>query len=96
MIISFGREVPNSRFHGGAIYNDSDTGTIWVKNQILLGSGETLEEWLWDQASVEVQHYHGDNGILTAYIFCKYCDKRSQHQFFLVLEHSIRRLMWNV
>ena len=49
----FGMEVPNSRFRGGAIFNDATTGIIWVENQIYLGADETVmvkprfDEWLW-------------------------------------------------
>ena len=48
----FGREGLNIRFHGGTILSDDANGIIWMKNQILLGSGETVmgkqqfEEWL--------------------------------------------------
>ena len=35
-------EGPNSRFHGGTIFNDVATGIIWAENQILLGVGETV------------------------------------------------------
>ena len=82
----FVREGPNSCFHGGTIFNDDTTGIIWVDNHISLGSGETVtlkkqfEEWLWKQYYVEVQHYHGYNRIINAYILWKYCAKRSQYQ----------------
>ena len=48
----FGREGLNILFHGGTILSDDANGIIWVKNQISLGSGETVmgkqqfEEWL--------------------------------------------------
>ena len=38
----FGREVPNSLFHGGTIFNDVATGIILVENHILVVSGETV------------------------------------------------------
>ena len=95
----FGSEGPNCRFRGGTIFNDSATGIIFVENQILLGSGETIMgkqrfgEWIWEKAYVEVYHYHDDNGIITEYIFHKDRDKRIQYQSFLVLENRIRMIM---
>ena len=38
----FVREVSNSCFRGGTVFNDAATGIIWVENQISLGSGETF------------------------------------------------------
>ena len=65
----YGREGTNSRFHGGTIYNDPTSGLIWVENQVSLGDSETImgkerfEQWLYDIACVEVNHFHGNNGI---------------------------------
>ena len=39
-------------FHGGTLYNDADTGTIWVGNHVSLGASETVlgkenfEQWI--------------------------------------------------
>ena len=30
---------------------------------------QRFEEWLWEQAAVEVKHYHSDNGVFTANMF---------------------------
>ena len=82
----FCREGLNILFHGGTILSDDANGIIWVKNQISLGSGETVmgkqqfEEWLWYQAATEMQNYHVYNGILTANTFRKDCKKSSQYQ----------------
>ena len=38
----FGREGPNSSFHGDTIFNDDNNSIIWVDNQISLGVGETV------------------------------------------------------
>ena len=41
------------------------------KNQVPLGAGETVpekkkfDEWIYEKATVEVRHYHSDNGIFT-------------------------------
>ena len=84
----YGRENDNARFHGGTIFRDAGTGIIWIKNQISLGAGETVlskirfEEWLWEQAAVEIRHLHGDNGIFTADMFREDCQKKSQAQSF--------------
>ena len=84
----YGRENDNARFHGGTIFRDAGTGIIWIENQISLGAGETVlskirfEEWLWEQAAVEIRHLHGDNGIFTADMFREDCQKKSQAQSF--------------
>ena len=36
------QESSSSRFHEGTLYNDSDTGIIWVENQVSLGASETV------------------------------------------------------
>ena len=57
------------RFHGGTIYNYSASGLIWVENQVSLGANETVlgklrfEEWLWEQSSADISHYHSDNSV---------------------------------
>ena len=84
----YGREASDRRFHGGTIFNDAASGSIWVENQICLGANETVmgkqhfEQWLWDQAAAEVSHYHGDNGIFTAEEYKKVCDNKGQTQSF--------------
>ena len=30
----YGLEYSSYRFHGGTLYNDADTGIIWVENQV--------------------------------------------------------------
>lgn len=82
----YGREGENGRYHGGTIYNDAASGAIHVENQVTLGAGDTIlgknrfEEWLREQALVEVSHYHGDNGIFTADTFRNDCSKKNQTQ----------------
>ena len=69
----YGHERRENRFHGGTIYNDAASGLIWVENQVSLGANETVlgksrfEEWLWEQASADISHYHSDNGVF----FCR-------------------------
>ena len=64
----FGRDSRDWRFQDG-IFNDAVSSLIWIKNQVSLGSNNTImgksrfEQWLWDQAATKVSHYHGDNGI---------------------------------
>ena len=84
----YGRERLGLCYHGGTIYNDAATGTIWVENQVSLGANETVvgktrfEEWLWDQAAAQVTHYHSDNGIFVAGEYRKYCEFKGQSQSF--------------
>jgi hypothetical protein len=84
----YGRENSNNRFHGGAIYNDTASGFIWVKNQVSLGSSETImgkerfEQWLYDIACVEVKHFHGDNGIFSSEEYRLECFEKKQLQSF--------------
>jgi hypothetical protein len=84
----YGREAKNDCYHGGTIFNDAGTGVIWVENQVSLGVGETVlgkqkfEEWLWEQAVVEVKHYHSDNGVFTADMFLEDCNNKGQSQSF--------------
>ena len=84
----YGREGANGRYHGGTIYNDAASGAIHVENQVTLGAGDTIlgknrfEEWLREQAIVEVSHYHGDNGIFTADTFRNDCSSKNQTQSF--------------
>lgn len=84
----YGRERAESRFHGGTIYNDAATGIVWVENQVSLGANETVmgkarfEQWLWEQAQVEIKHIHSDNGVFTADPFKNDCDSKNQTQSF--------------
>ncbi len=84
----YGREVTNSQFNGGTIYNDAASGLIWVENQVSLGTSETImgkerfEQWLYDIACVEVKHYHGDNGIFSSEAYRKMCSEKMQAQSF--------------
>jgi len=84
----YGREASSSRFHGGTIYNDAATGIIWVENQVSLGANETVmgkarfEEWLWEQACVEISHIHSDNGIFASDEFRLDCGNKKQDQTF--------------
>ena len=54
----YGQEYSSPRFHGGTLYNDADTGIIFVENQVSLGSSETVlwkesfEQWLWEKVCV--------------------------------------------
>ena len=84
----YGRERPENRYHGGTIFNDAATGIIWVENQISLGASETVlskqsfEEWLWELACVEVEHYRSDNGVFIAEEFREACKDKQQSQSF--------------
>ena len=84
----YGQEVPNIRFHGVRIYNYATYGVIWIENQVSLGSGETVminikfEEWLWNQAEVEVKLSIGDNVIFTVDMFKNDCDKKDKSKSF--------------
>ena len=76
------------RFNGGTIYNDASSGLIWVKNQVSLGTSETImgrerfEQWLYDIACAEVKHYHGDNGIFKEEEYRQECSEKMQLQSF--------------
>ena len=70
------------RFHGGTLYNDADTGTISVENQVSLGASETVlgkesfEQWLWEQVCFEISHMNSDNGIFASGQFRLDCDNK--------------------
>jgi len=84
----YGRERRDLRYHGGTIYNDAATGTIWIENQVSLGANETVvgktrfEKWLWDQAAAQVTHYHSDNGFFVADEYRKDCNFKGRSQSF--------------
>ena len=84
----FGRGGPPNRYHGGTIFNDAATGIIWVKNQVSMGSGDTImskacfEEWLWELVCVEKKRYRSDNGVFTSENFRKDCKDKNQEQSF--------------
>ena len=50
----YGREGSQIHFHGRTVFGDAATGTIWIKNKVYLGVGETVmanirfEEWIWE------------------------------------------------
>ena len=77
----YGCEGSNGRFHGGTIYNDAQSGFIWVENKVSLGSSknimgkERFEQWLYDIACVEVKHFHGDNGVFSSEEYRLECSK---------------------
>ena len=79
-------EGSNGWFHGGTIYNDAASTLLWVKNQVSLGSSETImgkerfEQWLYDIACIEVKHFHGDNGIFSLEEYRLECSKKKQSQ----------------
>ena len=37
-----------------------------------------FEEWLWNQAAVEIKNFHGDNVIFTSDVFQKYFLKKGE------------------
>ncbi len=84
----YGREGQVNQYHGKTIFNDSVSGTIWVKNQDFLGSGETIEsnlcfkQWLRELAWIEVKNYHSDNGVFTTNRFREQCKLQDQTQSF--------------
>ncbi|KAL7504670.1 hypothetical protein ACHAXN_002258 [Cyclotella atomus] len=75
-------------YHGGTIFRDAASKYIHVENQVSLGDGDTtvaklkVEEWLWEQARVSIQHYHSDNGVFQAEIFTEACKEAHQTQSF--------------
>ena len=75
-------------FHSGTIFRDACSKYIFIKNQVLLGAGETIsdknefETWLWDTARVAVKHYHSDNGVFTAEAFTSSYKEGGQSQTF--------------
>ena len=105
----YGRESDSNRYHGGTIFNDAATGVIWVENQISLGAGETIlakevfEQWLYEEAFVEIKHIHSDNGVFTAEEFKEDCAEKNQKQSFSGVgaqhqnakaERAIQTIMW--
>ena len=75
-------------FCGGTLYNDADTGTIWVENQVSLGSSETIlgkenfEQWLWEKVCVEISHMNSDNSFFASGQLRLDCDNKNQEQYF--------------
>jgi hypothetical protein len=109
LLEGYGREGEANRYHGGTIFNDAATGIIWVENQVSLGAGETLmakevfENWLREQAWVEIKHIHSDNGVFTAEEFREDCEQKHQKQTFSGVgaqhqnakaERAIQTIMW--
>ena len=86
LMSGYGHEAKTSRSNGGTIYNDAGSGVTWIENQVSLGADGTLlgkqklEDWLWEQASVEVKHCHSDNGGFTAGMFKNDYKKKGQGQ----------------
>ena len=84
----YGREGPDSRYHGGTIFHDAATDIIHVENQVSLNAGETVwskkkfEQWIDELAQVEVEHYWSDNGVFTAEEFREACAEEDQTQSF--------------
>ena len=68
----YGQESSSSLFHGGTcstLHNDSATGIIWVENKVSLGPIEIVlgqqrfEQWILEQACVDIYHMHSNRGI---------------------------------
>ena len=64
---------------------------------------EVFEEWLKEQAWVEIKHYHSDNGVFTAEDFREDCKEKYQKQSFSGVgaqhqnakaERDIQTIMW--
>ena len=85
---AYGREGPDNRYHGGTIFIDAVSGVIHVENQVSMGAGETIgskqkfEQWIYDLAMVEVEHYCSDNGVFTEEEFREACAEEDQTQSF--------------
>ena len=105
----YGRESKDNRYHGGTIFQDAATGIIWVESQISMGAGETImskqrfEEWLYEQAMVEIKQLHSDNGVFVADEFKQDCKEKKQKQSFSGVgaqhqnskaERAIQTIMW--
>ena len=41
-----------------------------------------FEQWIWEQACVEISHMHSDNGIFASSQFRLDCDNKNQEQYF--------------
>ena len=52
-------EVPNSRFCGGTICNDTAYGDIWVENQVSLGA--LMVKWVHPFLNDTSSAINGDN-----------------------------------
>ena len=84
----YGHKRRQNIFHGGNIYNDSAFGLIWVENQVSFGANETVlgksrfEEWLWEQESDEISHYHSGNDVFLVNEYRNYCEGKGQTQIF--------------
>jgi hypothetical protein len=65
---TFGKEKEDDRFGGGTIFVDHASTKIYIKHQVSLKAGETIQakrafERDALQHGVKVQHYHADNGV---------------------------------
>ena len=71
LLEGYGCEIKNDRYYGGSVFNDTASVIICVENQLSLGARETVpgkrkfEDWIYEQATVEVRQYLSDNFILT-------------------------------
>ena len=69
----------------GAHYlRDAVSKYIYIRNRVSLCAGETVaakrefEEWLYEEASVVVKHYHSDNDVFNAETFTESCEEDGQ------------------
>ena len=62
---TYGKERPTQQYNGGTIFVDHASGYIFIRNQVSLGIGETLQskntfEQFADSVKVKIKSYHAD------------------------------------
>ena len=84
---SKGKEKDTFKFQGGMLAVDHASGAIFIKHQVSLRGGETLqakrsfEQWARD-AGVKIKAYHTDNGIFAGHDWKEDCALHEQELSF--------------
>jgi transposase InsO family protein len=79
----YGKEKKRDKMNVGTIFVDHATGHVFIYNQGMAHSGETIidnkkYERLALDSGVSVQTYHADNGIFSTNAFRSHCDYKDQ------------------
>ena len=104
-----GHEADSNMYHGGTFFMTLHPNISMSRTRFHLGAGETVQsklkfkEWLWEQTTVSVEHYHSDNRVFTVGHFKESCAKERQMQSFCCVgaqhqnskaEHAIHTVMY--
>jgi hypothetical protein len=80
---TYGKEKEHDKYTGGTIFVDHASTRIFIKHQVSLKAGETIQakrlfEKDASQYGITVKHYHADNGIFDTQQFLEEIDKHHQ------------------